>query len=373
MRVSVKVLLFSFSSSHQTHSLAYAFLTPRRFQRKPLDQLNTSDYTALYFNKFKPKQIDYEMRIGYTKPSGRYNHWKYPDRNFDFSTPGFSSDITRNDADWLHEGILRQMAIRLNPKTANYTIDFDLKINLYDDSGLASNQTELYNPKVFQAFLSALFFSFFINCLFVLTSVCEEKKSKSFDFLRLMGASDGQIFFGHFLNHMLFWLVTFAICLLYLANFLGGRLMPPKVTIILALFGFLYLAHLIVFLFLISAPFKRYLYPELLNILIFYFCFSSLTEKTYQSGFMGILKLAHPLNMLIRLQKIAAEVLCSKFTFRDESLLDIFSYTGNDRELSLFHLLLIDLLFIVIECLLLNYIIQGKAFFFFPLVHSQAS
>lgn len=305
---------------------------------------------------FNSGKLDYEIRIADGSQLYNYQNWKQPDAA-DFDLPYTPN---RKNADRWHEAFLRQMAADLNPNAANYTFDFNGKLDLNDNPEPGENHDGLpYNPDVFKAFVTALFAAFFINCIFVLTAVCEEKKSKSFDFLRLMGASDGQIFFGHFLNHMLFWSCSFVLCIGYFAYFLSapGQL-PVKVTLILLLFGFLYLVHLIVFLFLLSAPFKRYLYPELLNVLLFYFCFKSFTELTYQTGFVAFLKLAHPLNVLIRFQQIG-KLLCTKFDFKNDSLFKIFNYNGNGKDLSLTALFWCILFFILLECLLLDYIIQG--------------
>ena len=335
-------------------------------QYTPLADLTIPDYTAFYFNVFDSKNIDYEIRIADARGLQDYSEWKHPENYF------FGTLISRRQADGYHERILRQMARTLNPNARSYSFDFDHGPDLDDHDSEPVPSTTLYNPRVFQAFSIALYAAFFINCLFVLTSVCNEKRTKSFDFLRLMGASDGQIFFGHFLNHLLFWTISFAICIGYFAHFLKDTLLPANVILILLLFGLLYLVHLIVFLFLLSTPFKRALYPELLHIILFYYCLESVIEQTYQTGFVAFLKLAHPLNMLIRFQKIAGEVLCVKFRFSGDRLTEIFNYT-NGKELSLTHLLLCDLFFILVECLLINYIIQvnplqtgvRKPFFYF--------
>ena len=172
-----------------------------------------------------------------------------------------------------------------------------------------------------------------------------------------MGASDGQIFTGHFFNHILLWSFSFLICMAIFIFFLYGVL-PFRAFCVLLPFAFLYLVHTIVFLFLLSAPFKRYLYPEILNVLLFFFCFQSYQLDTYQTGFVAFLKLAHPLNMLIRFQKIGAKVLCKKFTFENENIFKIFFYSDKG-EMSITALFWSDLLFIVIEIFLINYIIQG--------------
>lgn len=320
------------------------------------------DYTALYFNVFNSKNIDYEMRIADGSELLDYSSWKHPQAYEQFELD--SNYLRRLEADKFHERILRLFTGQLNSRTADYDIEFD-KLLLDDDSppvppaGIGEN--ERYNPQVFRCFVIAFGCAFFINCIFVLTAVCDEKKTKSFDFLKLMGASDGQIFFGHFANHMLFWTVSFLLCTGYFVYFLGSIRVPTQATLVLLVFGLLYLAHTIVFLFLLSTLFKRYLYPELLNIVLFYYCFKSYQEKTYQSGFGGFLKLAHPLNMLIRFQKICVESLSNRFNFRDSNVLEIFGYSDG-RELSLTDLLLADLLFIVIEIALINYIIQVNPF-----------
>ena len=172
-----------------------------------------------------------------------------------------------------------------------------------------------------------------------------------------MGATDGQILAGHFLNHMLFWSFSFLICMGILSLILSGFL-PFGAVFLLVTFAFLYLAHLVIFLFLLSAPFKRYLYPEILNILLFFVCINSYQEKTYQTGFIGFLKLAHPVNMLFRFQKISMEVLCKKYTFQNENLFKIFFYSDG-YEMSLTALFWSTILFIVIEIALTNFIIQG--------------
>ena len=177
-----------------------------------------------------------------------------------------------------------------------------------------------------------------------------------------MGASDGQIFTGHFFNHMLFWSFSFLLCMGIFSLFLFGVL-PFRVVCLLVPFAFLYLAHTIIFLFLLSAPFKRYLYPEILNVLLIFFCFWSFQNGTYQTGFVAFLKLAHPLNMLLRFQKIGAEVLCKKFTFENESIFKIYFYSDKG-EMSMAALFWSDLLFIVIEIFLINYIIQGAKYYF---------
>lgn len=175
-----------------------------------------------------------------------------------------------------------------------------------------------------------------------------------------MGASDGQIFTGHFFNHLIFWVASFILCMavfiIYLSTFFD--FLTFRVVLVLVPFAFLYLVHLIIFLFLLSAPFKRYLYAEIVNILVFYLCFRSFQQKTYQTGFVAFLKLAHPLNMLIRFQKISTEVLCYKFRFEDESIFKIFFYS-DENEFSITALFWSTLLFIVIEIALTNYIIQG--------------
>ena len=173
-----------------------------------------------------------------------------------------------------------------------------------------------------------------------------------------MGASDGQIFFGHFLNHMIFWWISFLLCLGILSIYLYGFL-PFHAAFVFSTFAFLYLVHLIVFLFMLSAPFNRYLYAEIVNILLFTLCVKSFQQDTYQTGFVAFLKLAHPVNMLLRFQKIGADVLCKKFTFKDESIFEIF-FHSDKQEMSLTALFWSTLLFIVIEIALTNYIIQGN-------------
>ena len=317
-----------------------------------------TDYTALYFNTFNSKNIDYELRVVDGSELMNYMDWKRP------NLVGFDSShfLTRQPADEYHEGILRQFAGQLNPRVGDYRIEFDkVRIDQDVDDLRPPSEANSYNPLLFGCFMIALGSAYFINCIFVLTAVCDEKRTKSFDFLKLMGASDGQILFGHFVNHLLFWGVAFIICLGYFVQYFGSVRVPTQATLVMAVFGLLFLVHLIIFMFLLSTLFTRALYPELLNILSFFFVYRSESDVTSQTGFIAFLKLAHPVSMEFGFFK-TVEPLCHRFDFRgSHSLLEIFNYSDG-KQYSLTQLVLIGLLFIVIEIALTNYIIQVNPF-----------
>ena len=303
------------------------------------------------FSTLNSENVDYTLN---TADYGYYE-WVEPYLRIIFRLP----------ADQFHETILRAMATKFNSKTEEYNVNFKF-LDLKTDQKPAKpsepkpkKQRELKyeNLKVFGNYQNAFYFAFFVNTTFVVMSFCVEKKQRSYEFLKLMGATNGEILFGHFINHFLVWLFPFAVCMFYFWNFVPKESLPTNIPVSLLYFSLLFFVHSIAFLFLLSSPFDSYLYPELLYVLSSFGCFSLTIVEP--KGFLGILLLVHPLAALQKLTKVF-EQLSFESSF-DENIFKLFFHSG-ETHISLFLLAFIIICFIVIELALTNYVIQVNPF-----------
>lgn len=187
-----------------------------------------------------------------------------------------------------------------------------------------------------------------------MNSVCGEKKSRSFEFLKLMGATDGEILFGHFLNHFLTWQLSYAVCIIYFIQFIPSKALPFNALLILVIIGWLFMIHFICFLFLLSAPFERYSFAELLLLISIFTSASIITN--YPNGFLRFILNAHPYAALDKFSKICTESLVYEFDFKD-SLAKILNFSSSEH-MSLLNLFLTIIMFTIIILAFTNYVIQ---------------
>ena len=95
--------------------------------------------------------------------------------------------MIRKKVDLFHELLLKTYTVNLNKNSDSFRIEF-IQAQVQESIVLKPKKPLKYqNPNVFKNFQTALFAAFLINAVLVLTSVCDEKKRKSFAFLKLMG------------------------------------------------------------------------------------------------------------------------------------------------------------------------------------------
>lgn len=301
------------------------------------------------FKEYNLKKIDYEITI--VNDFEYYS--EYQEETF---VKNFYSEIQRKDIDFFHQSILKAHSNKINPNAEKFTINNFLPIVLEKID--TTTKSRFKNPTIFMHFIFALSASYMVNAVFVISSVCEERKKKSFDFLKLMGATDGEIYFGHFLNHFLVWMPSFIYSIIYFNGFVEKTF---NLIFILIIISLLYFVHLIVFVLMLSAPFKKDAYPEILYILIFFVSFNNLMELSNQNSFLEILQISSPMIMLKKFYEIGTYSLSPEFNFKNETLYSLFTYS-TANQLSLLSLILFDLFFILIEISFTNYIIQVNPF-----------
>lgn len=118
--------------------------------------------------------------------------------------------LKRVDADIFHEMFLRYyLAFKASDSLLNYHFYLsNIPLNLLQD-----DTSKKFDDSVISLFSNMFFIAFFFSSFTVYTSICDEKKKKLFDQLKLMGGTHSQILIGHFLNHFLVWYLPFNVCL----------------------------------------------------------------------------------------------------------------------------------------------------------------